>query len=335
MSKTIITFGEVMMRLSPSENRLLRQSRNVEFFFGGTEMNVAASLSIMGCNVKHVTNLSDDFVGDAALSSMRSQGIDTRFVNRTEHPLGLYFLEVGSSIRASRISYNRLNGAFANIKPEQVDWEKVLEGADFFHWTGISPGISESAYQTLKQGLIVAKSKGIQITTDPTYRSNLWKYGKKGDEILKELVSYSTIFIGGVNEINEIIGTNFNRDKEGFIEASKQLIKEIPSIKKVFDKIRVGLNASTQSTFGQAWVNGTYLQTEKLEVNPVVDRIGTGDAFAAGLIYGLLHYEDEMALKFANAACAIKHTILEDVNLCTAEDILEIVNGNSGGRIKR
>lgn len=335
MSKTIITFGEVMMRLSPPENRLLRQSRNLEFFFGGTEMNVAASLSIMGCDVKHVTNISDDFVGDAALSSMRSQGIDTRFVNRTEFPLGLYFLEVGSSIRASRISYNRLNGAFAHIRPEHVDWEKALDGADFFHWTGISPGISESAYQTLKEGLIVAKSKGIQITTDPTYRSNLWRYGKKGEEILKELVSYSTIFIGGVNEINEILGTGYNRDKEGFIEASKELIKEIPSIEKVFDKIRVGLNASTQSTYGQAWVNGTYLQTENLEVTPVVDRIGTGDAFAAGLIYGLLHYEDEMALKFANAACAIKHTILEDVNLCTADDILEIVNGKSGGRIKR
>jgi 2-dehydro-3-deoxygluconokinase len=335
MASKILTFGEVIMRLSPPGNKTMKQSSEMEFFFGGTELNVASSLATLGCDVRHISNVSDDFVGESAISFIKSFGIDTSFINTNEHPLGLYFLEVGSSVRASRIAYNRLYGSFSHIKPEQVDWKKALENCEFFHWTGISPGISEGAYETLKEGLKLAREMDIQITTDPAYRSNLWKYGKNGNEILKELVSYSTIFIGGVNEINEILDTQFSTDQKGFIEACKELKKQIPSIHKIFDKIRIGVTASSQQTQGRAWVEETYFETELLEVSPVVDRIGTGDAFAAGLIYGLLNFDDEKALKFANAACAIKHTILGDINYCSAEDILEVMNGNSGGRIKR
>ncbi len=335
MSNNILTFGEVLMRISPSNHKTLQQSKEVEFFFGGTEMNVAASLSTFGCKTQHISNVSNDFVGDAAISYMKSLGIDVSFITKNEHPLGLYFLEVGSDVRASRVAYNRLNGSFSNIKPKEVDWNKALENSNFFHWTGITPGISESAYETLKQGLQFAYSKGINITTDPAYRSNLWNYGKKGQDILKELIGYSTIFIGGVNEINEILETNFSTDKKGFIEASKTLMKEIPSIQKVFDKVRIGFNASSQATQGRAWINNEYLETEEIQINHVVDRIGTGDAFAAGLIYGLINHDDQFALNFANAACAMKHTILGDINLVSVDDILELVNGNFGGRIKR
>lgn len=331
----ILTFGEIIMRLSPSGNRTMKQIHEMEFFFGGTELNVAASLATMGCDVKHVSAVSDDFVGESALSFVKSFGIDTGFISKNEHPLGLYFLEVGSSVRASRIAYNRLNGSFANIQPENIDWNKALADCSYFHWTGITPGISEAAYQSLKKGIQTARELGIKVTTDPAYRSNLWKYGKKGNEVLKELVSYSTIFIGGVNEINEILGTRFPSHKEGFLQACEELKKQCPSIHKIFDKIRIGVTASSQQTQGRALVNGNYFETELLEVNPVVDRIGTGDAFAAGLIYGLINFDDEKALNFANAACAIKHTILGDINYCSAEDILEVMVGNSGGRIKR
>ncbi|WP_263602357.1 sugar kinase [Chryseobacterium sp. PET-29] len=331
----ILTFGEIIMRLSPPGNRTMKQSHEMEFFFGGTELNVAASLAIMGCEVKHVSSVSDDFVGESALSFVKSVGIDTNFISKNEHPLGLYFLEVGSAVRASRIAYNRLNGSFANIEAGNINWKKALEGCDYFHWTGISPGISEAAYEALKEGLETARVMGIEITTDPAYRSNLWKYGKKGNEVLKELVSLSTIFIGGTNEINEILGTQFSSDQNGFLEACEELKKQCPSIHKIFDKIRIGVTASSQQTQGRALVNGNYFETELLEVNPVVDRIGTGDAFAAGLIYGLQNFDDEKALNFANAACAIKHTILGDINYSSAEDILEVMGGNSGGRIKR
>lgn len=324
-----------MMRISPSNNKTLQQSKEVEFFFGGTEMNVAASLSTFGCDVKHVTNVSNDFVGDSAISYMKSLGINISQVNKNEHPLGLYFLEVGSAVRPSRIAYNRLNGSFANINPNDIDWNAALQDCEYFHWTGITPGISENAYLALKQGLEIAKEKGINITTDPAYRSNLWNYGKKGQEVLKELIGLSTIFIGGVNEINEILGTQFSSDKDGFIEASKTLLNTTPSIKKVFDKVRIGKNASNQLTQGRAWVDNQYIETTEIEVNQVVDRIGTGDAFAAGLIYGMINYDTQKALDFANAACALKHTILGDVNLASVADVLEVVNGNLGGRIKR
>lgn len=335
MTGKIVTFGEVIMRLSPPGNRTMKQSHEMEFFFGGTELNVASSLATMGCEVKHISSVSNDFVGESAVSFIKGFGIDTTFISKNEHPLGLYFLEVGSSVRASRIAYNRLNGSFANIHAGNIDWEKALENCEYFHWTGISPGISETAYEALKQGLKTAQKKGIQITTDPAYRSNLWKYGRNGNEVLKELVSYSTIFIGGVNEINEILGTQFSSDKEGFIEACKELKQQTPSIHKIFDKIRIGVTASSQQTQGRALVDGNYFETELLEVNHVVDRIGTGDAFAAGLIYGLIHFDEEKALKFANAACAIKHTIPGDINYSGVEDIMEVMNGNSGGRIKR
>lgn len=335
MNNKIVTFGEVIMRFSPPGNRTMRQSHEMEFFFGGTELNVASSLATMGCDVRHVSSVSEDFVGESALSFIKSFDIDTTFISKNEYPLGLYFLEVGSSVRASRIAYNRLNGSFANIQPENVDWKKALEGSAYFHWTGISPGISNAAYETLKEGLQTAHELGIEITTDPAYRSNLWKYGKSGNEVLKELVSYSTIFIGGVNEINEILGTRFSLDRKGFVEACQELQQQIPSIHKVFDKIRIGVTASSQQTQGRALVNNNYFETELLEINPIVDRIGTGDAFAAGLIYGLINFNDEKALKFANAACAIKHTVLGDINYCSAEDIEEVMNGNLGGRIKR
>tara|TARA_R110002012_G_scaffold290058_1_gene483492 strand:+ start:25467 stop:26474 length:1008 start_codon:yes stop_codon:yes gene_type:complete len=332
-TKNIVTFGEVLLRLSPPENRKLMQSKSLDFFFGGTEMNVGASLSFLGESVKHITAVSNDLVGDAAIYNMRQYGLDVSAVQKVNHPIGQYLLEVGSGMRSSQIAYNRLNGSFANI--QKTDWDTIFANADFFHWTGITPAISEAAYQELKVALISAKAKGIQITTDPAYRSNLWQYGRNGQEVLKELVSLSTIFIGGVNEINEILGTSFTLDKEGFIEASKHLMTACPNITQIFDKIRTGLSASWQKIYGRAWVDDIYFETSELEITQVVDRIGTGDAYAAGLIYGLRHYDTERALAFANAACALKHTILGDVNLVSVAEITEVMQGNTGGRIKR
>lgn len=335
MEDKIVTFGEILMRLSPSNHKTIQQSKDIEFFFGGTELNVGASLSTFGCSVEHVSAVSDDFIGDAAISYVKKFGINTNSIQRNNQPLGLYFLEVGTELRPSRISYNRLNGSFANIDTQRVDWAKILKNKTHFHWTGITPGISKNAYQTLKDGLIEANHHGIEISTDPAYRSNLWQYGKEGRVILKDLVALSTIFIGGVNEINEILGTSFTHKTEDFIAASKRLMKEIPSIKHVFDKIRIAPTANKQMIQGRAWSENNYIETNEISIENAIDRIGTGDAFAAGLIYGLNHFNTQEALTFANTACAIKHTYLGDINLATKEDILEIMNGNLGGRIKR
>lgn len=323
------------MRLSPSDNRKLLQATQMDFFFGGTEMNVAASLANMGVEVQHVTNVSNDIVGEAAISTLRKYGIGISAVKKVNFPLGLYFLEVGSAMRSSQVVYNRLNSCFANITPDQVDWEKVLLGSEFLHWSGISPGVSEGAYQTLKAGLKIARKKGVIVTADPAYRSNLWKYGRSSHDVLEELISLSTIFIGGVNEINEILQTEFSADEEGFVDASKALLAQFPSVKKVFDKVRTSVNASWQKIYARAWNGENFLVTNELEITSVVDRIGTGDAFAAGLLYGLQHFDDFEALNFANAACALKHTHVGDVNLVSVEEVLEVVRGKTDGRIKR
>lgn len=331
----VVTFGEVLMRLSPSGNRKLQQADSLDFFFGGTELNVAESLSYFGLEVTHVSNVSNDLVGDAALAFIRQFGVDVSAIKKVNHPLGLYFLEVGAAMRPSQIAYNRLNAAFANIAPEEVDWKNIFKDATYFHWTGITPGISKGAYETLKTGLKEAKKQGITVSADPAYRSNLWKYGREGREILAELTGLSNVFIGGVNEINEILKTDFEFNEEGFISASKKLMQTYPSIEKVFDKVRTGLSASWQKIYGQAWTGSEYLTTQELEITDVVDRIGTGDAFAAGILYGLQHFDEQQTLEFANAACALKHTILGDANLVSVAEVLEVTHGNTGGRIKR
>lgn len=334
-NKKVITFGEVLMRLSPSDNRKLQQAMHLDFFFGGTEMNVAASLAYFGVPVQHITNVSKDIVGNAAIASLRKFGIEVSQVKKVDHPLGIYFLEVGSAMRSSQIAYNRLHSSFANITPESVDWDEILEDAGYFHWAGISPAISEGAYQTLKKGLEIAREKNIVVTADPAYRSNLWTYGRESQKVLAELVDLSTIFIGGVNEINEILGSNYGFDKEGFISASKALLQAHPSITKIFDKVRTSVSSSWQKIYGRAWTGKNYITSEELEIRDVVDRIGTGDAYAAGVLYGLQHFNDQQVLNFANAASALKHTHVGDANLVSVEEVLEVANGNIGGRIKR
>lgn len=331
----VVSFGEVLMRLSPSSSNKLGQVNSLDYFFGGTEFNVAVSLSRLGMKTQHVSCLSDDFIGEAAIEFIRMQGVGYSYIKRLPHPLGVYFMEAGAAIRPSRISYNRLHSAFANIQPDDFNWSKILKDSKFFHWTGITPGISQAAYETLKVALQNAKQKGLCITCDPSYRKNLWNYGKNGKNVLFELVSMSTIFIGGVSEMNEILGTTFPHTKNGFIEASKRLIENCPGIVKVFDKIRKGGNVSWQLVQGRSWNGIEYLETEEIEISHVVDRIGTGDAFAAGIIYGLSNFDDLQTLQFANAAFAIKHSIMGDINLAKKEEIIDIMNGDLNGKIKR
>ncbi|TSE09638.1 sugar kinase [Aquimarina algiphila] len=331
----VVTFGEVLMRIAPLGNKKLKQTNQLEYYFGGTEANVAISLSQLGNQTQHVSVVSDDFIGDAAKGFLQKFGVNTHSIYSSQHPLGLYFLEVGAVMRSSTITYNRKHSAFSNIDPKQIDWHKVLEDCRWFHWTGITPALSLNAYQALKDGLTIASQKGIPISADPAYRSDLWNYGKDAREVLNELVKLSTIFIGGPNEINELLDTKFLYKNDDFIKGSKQLIEKHPNIKKVFDKTRNSINANWHKIQARMWNGSEFLETNELEITHVIDRIGTGDAYAAGLIHGLLHYDDTKALQFANAACAIKHTIEGDANLATEREIINIIEGNLSGRIIR
>lgn len=323
------------MRLSPEGNKKLIQSNRLEFYFGGTELNVAISIGNFGGDVKHISCVSDDFVGDTAISYLRKFGVDTSSIARSKQPLGVYFLEVGAVMRPSSISYNRSHSSFSEIKPEMVDWETSLKDCSWIHWTGITPALCKGGYQTLKEGLILARKKGIDVSTDPTYRSGLWKYGAKPKETLSELLNLSTIFIGGVDEINEVLETNFGQSNDDFKKAGKLLMKEFPSIKKIFEKIRTPINASWHKIRSRMWNGIEFSETTDLDITHIVDRIGTGDAYAAGLIYGLQHFDDNKAMKFAAAASALKHTYEGDVNFSTVDEVINILEGNISGRFKR
>lgn len=331
----VITFGEVLMRLSPRGNKKFIQNNVIEFYFGGTEINVGISIANFGGKVKHVGSISDDFIGDTAISYLRKFGVSTRNIVRSKRPLGVYFLEVGAVMRPSSISYNRSHSSFSEIQPSMVDWEKSLDNGSWFHWTGITPALTEGAYKTLKEGLILARKKGIEVSADPTYRSGLWKYGADPKVVLRDLLQYSTIFIGGVNEINEVLGTNYSYSKEDFIAACKALMIEFPTIKKVFDKIRTSLNSSWHKIRSRMWNGQEYGETEDLDITHIVDRIGTGDAYAAGLIYALQNFEDYKAMEFASAASALKHTYEGDVNFATVDEVASILEGNTTGRLLR
>ncbi len=333
--KKVVTFGEVLMRIAPLGNKKLKQSNQLEYYFGGTEANVAISLAQFGNKTQHITAVSNDFVGDAAKSYLQKLGVDTGLIIDSRHPLGLYFLEVGAVMRSSTIAYNRSNSAFSNIKPGSIDWETALEDCDWFHWTGITPALSHDAYLALKQGIEIAHKKGITISADPAYRSGLWNYGNEAKDILNELVKLSNIFIGGPNEINELLETNFSYGNDDFMDASKLLMNKYSHIKGVFDKTRVSLNASWHKIKARMWNGKQFSETSELEITHVIDRIGTGDAYAAGLIHGLLQNNDMKAMEFANASCALKHTIEGDANLVTEGEVLSIIEGNLSGRIKR
>ena len=329
----IITFGEVLMRISPRGNKKFIQSNNVEFYFGGTEVNVGISIANFGGKVKHISCISDDFIGNTAISYLNKFDLDTTAIVRSSRPLGVYFLEVGAVIRPSSISYNRSHSSFSEIKPEMVDWEKSLENGKWFHWTGITPALNKGSQQTLLEGLKLARKKGLQVSADPTYRSGLWKYGENPREILSEMIEYSTIFVGGINEINELLETEYSYSNEDFIKASKQLMETYPSIEKVFDKIRTSINSSWHKIRARMWNGFEFRETEDIDITHVVDRIGTGDAFAAGLIHGLQKFDDFKAIQFASAACAIKLTYLGDVNYANEEEVISILEGNTTGRL--
>jgi 2-dehydro-3-deoxygluconokinase len=333
--KQIITFGEVLMRISPRGNKKFMQSNIVEFYFGGTELNVGISIANFGGNVKHISVVSEDFIGDTAISYIRKFGVSTSSVERSKRPLGVYFLEVGAVMRPSQISYNRSHSSFSEIVPSMVDWEKALKKGNWMHWTGITPALTQGAYDTLKEGLKLANEKGITVSADPTYRSGLWKYGQDPKEALTELLHYSNVFIGGINEINEVLGTDYSYSNDDFKKASQQLMETFPSINKVFDKIRTSLNASWHKIRARMWNGKEFRETEDLDITHIVDRIGTGDAFAAGLIYGLQHYDDYKAMLFACAACALKHTYEGDVNYSNVDDVVKIIEGNISGRFVR
>lgn len=333
MAKKVITFGEVMMRLSPPGYSKFSQATSLELDYGGGEANVAISLAYLGMKAAHVTRFPDNALGRAATQFLRQHWLSTEHVVFGGNRLGKYFLEKGAVHRSSEVIYEREGSSFSLIEPAMVDWEDVLKDADWFHWTGITPAISEGAELCCLNAIKIANKMGIPVSGDINSRDNMWKYGKTMQEVMPELVQNCDIVITSSRGIYEMFGLGESGDK--FRVASKNLMDKYPKIKKVVGKTRKSLSASHQRIQGKMWNGTEYIKTEMLDITPVIDRVGTGDAFAAGLIYGLLHYEDKEALEFASAACALKHTVPGDVNMVSLDNVLSLMQGDTSGSIKR
>ena len=333
MSKKVITFGEVMMRLSPPGYAKFSQATSFELVYGGGEANVAISLAYLGMKAAHVTRFPDNALGRAATQFLRQHWVNTEHVLYGDHILGKYFLEKGAVHRPSEVIYERERSSFSLMDPSMVDWEVILNDADWFHWTGITPAISYGAAMCCLDAISTANRMGIKVSGDINSRKNMWKYGKTMQEVMPELVQNCDVVIASSHDIHEIFGLGQLGGKFRF--SAQQLMNTFPRIKKVVGKTRKSISASHQQIQGKMWNGKDYIKTETLNITHVIDRVGTGDAFASGLIYGLLHYDDVQALNFASAACALKHTVPGDVNMVSLENVLSLMEGDTSGAIRR
>lgn len=333
MTKKVITFGEVMMRLSPPGYSKFSQATSFELVYGGGEANVAISCAYLGMKAAHVTRFPDNALGKAATQFLRQHWLSTEHVFYGGDKMGMYFLEKGAVHRPSEVIYEREGSAFSLIEPLMIDWEDVLKEADWFHWTGITPAISEGTAMCCLDAIKTANRLGITVSGDINSRKNMWKYGKTIQEVMPELVKNCDIVITSSSEIHEMFG--LGQPGKKFRISAKALMETFPRIKKVVGKNRESVSASHQQIQGKMWNGKEYIKTEILDITHVIDRVGTGDAFASGLIYGLLHYDDVEALNFASAACALKHTVPGDVNMVSLENVLSLMDGDTSGALRR
>lgn len=323
-----------MMRLSPPGHSKFAQASTLELVYGGGEANVAISCAYLGMKAAHVTRFPDNALGKAATQFLRKHWLSTEHVIYGDSMMGKYFLEKGAVHRSSEVIYEREGSAFSLIEPEMVDWKHILKDADWFHWTGITPAISEGAAKCCLEAIKTANKMGIKVSGDINSRDNMWKYGKTMQEVMPELVQNSDIVITSSRGIHEMFGLGDRENKFRF--AAKKLMEAFPNIEKVVGKTRKSISASHQQIQGKMWNGEDYIKTETLNITHVIDRVGTGDAFASGLIYGLLHYdEDIQSLNFASAACALKHTVPGDVNMVSLENVISLMEGDTSGTIKR
>lgn len=330
--KKVVTFGEILMRLSPPSWQRLEQTNQWNVVYAGSEANVSASCSKLGMNSTHVTVLPHDEIGNAAVNTLRSFGVNTEHIQRMPGRIGIYFYENAASLRSPKIIYDRFYSCFADIKPGSVDWEEVLKGGDWFHWTGITPAVSAGAAAVCKEALLAARKKGITISGDINYRRVLWQYGKSAQEIMPELISYCDLLVGGEEDFKNCLGM----EEATFEKACERIAKEFPAVRKIATTNRETRSASHQFVDAVLWSKNSLMKSSRYELFPIVDRIGAGDAFMAGLIVGTLSGKgDQHTLEFATAACALKHTIEGDVNIASLEEIEALMQNNNTGKLLR
>ena len=334
----VVTFGEVMMRLSPPLHYRLPQAASLDITYGGGDANVAAALAYMGVPAAHVTAFPANELGQAAAAHLRRFGVDTRHCLFTEgHRLGLYFLEVGASLRPSRIVYDRADSAFAHLDPAAFNWNEILKNASWLHWTGITPAISATAAQATAEAVAAARRLGVTVSADVNYRRNLWQYGQRAQDVMPALVAGCDLVVCTEGDAEDLFGIQAAPGAaNGFVSMSEQLAARFPRLKRVIATRRQTQSASHERIGGLLWDEGQFYETPFYDIAPVVDRIGGGDSFIAGFIYGSSHYATPIeALGFATIASALKHTVHGDINLVTPAEVEHLMQGNLTGRLVR
>lgn len=349
MSGRVVTFGEVMLRLKPPGFERFFQSPVLEATFGGGEANVAISLAYFGVDVAYVTVLPHNPIADACIADLRRAGVDTSFIVRGGERMGLYYLEAGANQRPSKVVYDRAGSAMATAKAGSLDWDRIFEGASWFHITGITPAISQSAADLSLEALRKARDKGLTVSCDYNFRKRLWKYGKPATEVMPEIVRFVDIGIANEEDCQRSLGifvesgTDWKSDVEtGKLDIakyrglSKKVLQTFPNLKKQAITLRESYSASHNSWSACLDNREEFLVSSRYEVTHIVDRVGAGDAFAAGLIYAFLEgMADEDALNFAVAASCLKHSIPGDYNRISIAEAKSLMRGEASGRVQR
>ena len=341
----ILTFGEIMLRLATPGYARFGQKDYLSATYGGGEANVAVSLANFGMNVAFLTRLPENDIAEACIRELKGLGVDVSNILRGGERMGIYFLETGAVNRASKVIYDRSYSAFSGIEEDMIDWEKVFDGVTWFHWSGITPAVSEKASRVCMRAVKEADKRGVFISTDLNYRKNLWKYGKSAKKVMPALVKYSDLIMGNEEDAAMVLGiepedvdiTKGNLNTDSYKKLSERIMEQYPKCKLVATTLRGSVNANINNWSGVLYDGNRFFKSANYEITDIVDRVGGGDAFMGGLIYGLLNYKNDKqkALDFAVAASALKHTVYGDFNRVTVEEVEKLMSGDTSGRVNR
>ena len=341
--KKVVCFGEIMLRLKPCGLERFFQSPYLEATFGGGEANVAVSLANYGMDAELLTVLPENAIGDACIQELRRFGVGTDRIVRGEGRMGIYYLEQGANQLPSKVVYDRAYSSIAMAKPGDIDWDKAFEGVDWFHITGITPAISESAMELSLESVKEAKKRNITVSCDLNYRKNLWKYGKKASEVMREMAKYVDVAIANEEDVQKSLEITVDvnvesgeLDREKYRALGNKVLESYPNMKCIAITLRESHSADWNGWAACLNDGKDFYVSKKYEIRDIIDRVGGGDSFAGGLIYGLNHYEDKQsALEFAVAASCLKHSIIGDFNRASVSDVTKLMGGDGTGRVQR
>lgn len=338
-----ITFGEIMLRLKSVGHHRLFQSPELEATFGGGEANVAVSLANFGLDAAFCTVLPNNIIADECIKTLRSFGVDTSKIQRGPGRMGVYYLETGSNQRSSLVVYDREYSAISQAAPGDIDWDKVFDGYSWFHITGITPALSESAMELSLESVKAAKRLGLTVSCDLNYRKNLWKYGKKASEVMSEIANYVDVAIANEEDVQKSLGISIEvnvesgeLDREKYKELGSKVLEKYPNMKMIAITLRESISADTNGWSACLNDRNDFYVSRRYMINDIVDRVGGGDSFAAGLIYGLNECDNtHEAMEFAVAASCLKHTIDGDFNRVSVDEVRKLAGGDGSGRVQR